>query len=356
MHTRPNRLARQLTALLFPSTGNAASLAPRRRRRIRGSRVTPRPLAARPVLLRPALLLPVLLFAWEDDASAIQEESNAAEVLAEIETLAATGRTAQARDQLEIWWETERLNATSRVVERALWLRGRLQTKPEEAARDFRRLLAEYPSGPYADLALLRLVQGSRASGDAEGEREYLESLARAYPGSPGHQASVAWSRGEEVRLDVGLGVLAELDAPPPSPPNPPSPLGPSDAASTGEPSPDEHPAAHAVREEPDTLESAVVEEPDTLESAVANQTPELVYSVQLGAFRDLSRAERLFERAVERGIEARVVRLPESQLHYVRVGRFGVQADADALQARLTELGFRTFVVRDAHEEEPAR
>ena len=97
-------------------------------------------------------------------------------------------------------------------------------------------------------------------------------------------------------------------------------------------------------------VDDAASEVADTADAAAVP----LSFSVQLGAFRERARAETVRQRAADRGLEARIVRLPDSQLHYVRIGRFGTQTEASALQARLTQLGFRTFVVRDADEELP--
>lgn len=281
-----------------------------------------------------------------------QRGSRPADLLAAIETLAATGRTAEARRELAEWWTEQRSDAHVRVAARALWLRGRLATDPAEAARDFRRLLAEFPSSPYADLALLRLAQGARAAGDPEAEIRYLESLARAYPGSPGHKASLAWARGEEVRLGAQLDILTQgqaittvLSATADSPSDT---LGGAGEAAGGEAAGGEAADGAAAGDELDPPPS----EPEATEEA--SPLP-LRYSVQLGAFREIARAQSVERRAKESGLEVRIARLPDSQLLYVRVGRFVSQAEANELQARLTDLGFRTFVVRDADEERPA-
>jgi hypothetical protein len=67
----------------------------------------------------------------------------------------------------------------------AIWLRALLTTDPEFSELDYRRLVIEYPGGPYSDGALLRLAQGARAWGDLEAARRYLEILVRDYPLSP---------------------------------------------------------------------------------------------------------------------------------------------------------------------------
>ena len=275
------------------------------------------------------------------------------ELLSDITLLATTGRTEEARAQLADWWSSQRGEAMPRSVERALWWRARLQTDPLEATRDFRRLLVEYPSGPYADLALLRLVQGARASGDSVAEENYLESLARGYPGSPGHQASLAWARGEEVRLQAAVLMDGRFDVVPGRLAAAPALDATDDmTASTS----DAEMGGEGLERSDVNPKHPPPEADSGTEAGSPAGQPAARYAVQLGAFREISRAERLMDRAVERGLEVRIVRLPESELHYVRVGKYGIAAEADELQVRLTELGFRTFVVRDAHEERPAR
>ena len=264
------------------------------------------------------LLVLVAVLAIVAPARTAGQAADAAERLAEIETMAAIGRTAEARRELEAWWRNDRADAPRRIAERALWLRGRLATDPAMAARDFRRLVAEYPTGPYADLALLRLAQGARAAGDTDAERQYLESLARSYPGSPGHEASLAWLRGEEATIESRFEPL-------PPPPDLPIVQPRSRAQETDE--------EESSRSDEDEVEARP-------------------YAVQLGAFRNRDGAESLRRRAVNGGLEARIVRLPGSSLLRVRVGRFTSSAEADRERERAVGLGFSAAVVDDANQE----
>ena len=79
--------------------------------------------------------------------------------LTEIEALAQYGRSNQARIELMAWWEESSDVASREERQHVLWLRGRLTVDPSEAARDFQRLVIEYPSGPFTAGALYRLAQ-----------------------------------------------------------------------------------------------------------------------------------------------------------------------------------------------------
>ncbi|HIF23913.1 MAG TPA: tetratricopeptide repeat protein, partial [Gemmatimonadetes bacterium] len=110
-----------------------------------------------------------------------------------VERLASTGRADEARAMLLEWWENDRPEARRADLQLGLWLRGRLTVDPGQAARDFRRLVIEYPGGRYTDQALFRLAQGSLATGDGERARTYLASLTRDYPSSPVGEYAEAW-------------------------------------------------------------------------------------------------------------------------------------------------------------------
>ena len=91
--------------------------------------------------------------------------------LDEIEARAAEARLDEARLALELWWESGG-DWSGRDLERALWLRARLTVDPEMAALDYRRLVLEFPRGPYASRARHRLEQMAEAYGEGEAERD----------------------------------------------------------------------------------------------------------------------------------------------------------------------------------------
>ena len=235
--------------------------------------------------------------------------------LESVEELARLGRTEEARVALLRWWEADRQEASRRDVQRALWLRGSLTVDPDQATLDFRRLVIEYPGGPFSDQALLRLAQAAHASGDGDAAGVYVGSLTRDYPASPVRREAEAWL--------AGAG---------------PAPTRPQRV------------------EEVDSIDGAPPPDP-TLDPAPA-PAPEAVsdprrFSVQLGAFADDERARSLYRRAVDAGLDARMVRMEGTRLLHVRVGLFDSAGPASELLRRVGGMGFVAALVRDANKEE---
>ena len=102
-----------------------------------------------------------------------------ATTLPEIEELAQNGRSDEARAALLGWWEESRVLASREERQFALWLRGRLTVDPSQAVRDFRRLVVEYPGGPFTARALYRLARRLMK----EGPRPISNGIWRPYLG-----------------------------------------------------------------------------------------------------------------------------------------------------------------------------
>ncbi len=241
----------------------------------------------------------------------VAQESGA---LDRVERLSTMGKADQAREVLLSWWKSESSGASRSDLQRALWLRGRLTVDPAQAELDFRRLIVEFPGGPFTDRALYRLAQSAFASGDADAARKRVADLVRSYPGSRVARRAQDWIQ------EVG---------------DPPPPLR-ATAADTASPAAARPAGSPASR-------------PD--EPADASQGS---YAVQLGAFVGSSNAEVLAKRARDAGLDPRVVTLPGSRLVRVRVGRFGAEAAARDLMGHVKDLGFQGVLVRDADKEQP--
>ena len=69
--------------------------------------------------------------------------------------------------------------------QRGTWLRALLTIDPEMAALDLRRLVVEYPGGPFSDRALLRLAHGAWSRSERTAALRHLRALLRDYPESP---------------------------------------------------------------------------------------------------------------------------------------------------------------------------
>jgi DNA polymerase III delta subunit len=228
-----------------------------------------------------------------------------------VDDLARMGRTEEARAALVAWWESDRQEASRRDVQRALWLRGSLTVDPDLAALDFRRLVIEYPGGPFSDRALLRLAQAAHASGDGDAARGHIVSLTRDYPTSPVRREGEAWLD------DAG--------------PAPPPPLRVAEV---------------------DSIEGMAPPDPAPEPPPEAEPDPRR-FSVQLGAFADHDRARALVRRANDAGLDGRMVRVEGTRLVHVRVGLFDSVGPASELLRRVGGMGFVAALVRDANKEE---
>jgi len=222
-----------------------------------------------------------------------------------IEALVRDGRTEDARGALLRWWSEAYAQASRQDIQRGLWLRARLTVDPAQASLDYRRLVIEYPGGPFAGMALFRLAQASFALGDSAAARESVARLLLNYPGTPPARAAPQWLAGA-------------------------GPLPPRKASA---------PAAEAPQPQAPTAPAAGDDRPR--------------YAVQLGAFAAREGAETVLREATEAGFAARIVRIQGNDLYRVRVGIFDSSAEAAGVVARLRELGFPAALVRDTHREE---
>jgi cell division septation protein DedD len=232
------------------------------------------------------------------------------------EYLARAGRTEEARVELLRWWEGEYRDASRQNVQRGLWLRGSLTVDPAQAEIDFRRLVVEYPGGPYSGQALLRLAQSALAKGDSASAVTHARRLVVEYPIAAGRQEAEEWL----ARVEPLLHEEA-----------PPSPRVLAAAVDTTPPvTRDSQPPR------------------DTVGSVGSGS-----HGVQLGAFSGEDRARALHRAATDAGLEARLVRIPGSDLLRVRVGVFGSTEEAAAASRRIQQMGFAVAVVGNVDIEE---
>ena len=224
--------------------------------------------------------------------------------LDQVEALMADGRILQARETLEAWWNRAGVQPTRIEWQRSIWLRGKLTVDPSMAELDFRRLVLEYPGGPFSDDALHRLALIAEWEGRLREADSHLKKLIQDYPSSPFRAEALQWVR--EHAEDV-----AAL--------------------------PDEASPGQDIPPEPEEREDEGVGD----------------FAVQLGAFRSLDRALALADQAEAAGFRPRVVRTPGNDLARVRVGRFLSRAEVDGLAATLRQRGFELTIATDAGAEE---
>lgn len=255
--------------------------------------------------------------------------------LAEAERLVEEGRFAPARQLVEGWWNDRQEGASRRELQTAIWLRAVLTVEPDMADLDYRRLVVEFPGGPYSDEALLRLARGAEARGDLPAARRYLAILVRDYPGSPHRpeartllaqlpERAEGEAAAEADRADRGAGAAGESAVEPPAP------------------QPDARGPERRIREAP---------APEPRERGL--EAPEVApHTVQLGAFSTLEGAESLAARARDEGLQVRVVRVEGSDLFRVRLGGFRTPDGARERAAGIRDRGFDATISSDRDRE----
>jgi cell division septation protein DedD len=259
------------------------------------------------------------------------EAQSAAADLARTEGLVAEGRFAQARELLEGWWNSGAQGASRQDLQTGIWLRALLTVDPDMADLDYRRLVVEFPGGPYSDEALLRLSRGAEARGDLPAARRYLSILVRDYPDSPQRLEA------RSLLARIPEGATAVVD-PLPDRAEPRRGVDPAPQERR-----DPEPATPAERESPDRGRAGELPTPDAAP-----------YTVQLGAFSTGERARTLVGRLENEGIRVRVVFLEESDLYRVRTGAFTTRDEAADGVARLRSLGFEASIAMDRERERP--
>ncbi len=246
-----------------------------------------------------------------------------------VEALVREGDTEDARSLIRAWWAAAGPDVQTDEVQRGLWLRGRLTLDPAEAAEDYRRLVDEYPGGPYSDQALLRLALAAEARDDLETAGRHYRALATDYPSRQTGGDAETWLavHGSEGRASPTSVVRVEE-----APSQPPA-----------------HRAEAPVRaDEPETAVAA--------ENRPPNSSANGPFTVQIGAYLSAARATRMAERVTEAGFTARIVHVPGSPLFRVRVGRFASSAAATPVADSVGTAGFATYITGNAASERPYR
>jgi len=256
-------------------------------------------------------------------------EGQAPATLDAVERLMEERRFPQARSALEGWWDARSGRANRDEMQRALYLRARLNLDGEQAELDYRRLSIEYPGGRYSDEALLRVAQAAHSRGDPAEAAERLRQLLRDYPASPHRLEAGNWldRHGETAAAAVRERVAGGPSA------SPPAPSAPDHLQAPSPPPPSPSPAPMGAGADPGAA------------------TP---FAVQMGAFAGVEGARFLQSRVSAAGYDARLVRVPGSELLRVRVGRFPSESEARELLESLRSRGFDATISQDAHRETP--
>src|SRR5690625_87464 len=253
----------------------------------------------------------------------------------EVDSLIRVGDYETTRELLGNWYEGGKDDLSPRERARLLLLRAQLKTDPGEAEAEYLAIALGYPATPEASRALLLLGQILHAHGDYERAANYLERLLRDYPNSPEVGSATLWLT--QLLLDARR---------------------PNEACTR----------ARRARGIEDRELRDLIEELREKACALAEgtedrpySTPELEatreegrFAIQLGAFRRIEGAQTIAERVERDGYRPRIILLPGSSLHHVRVER---ATSTEALSGALRDLrqkGYDAAVVGDATRERP--
>jgi cell division septation protein DedD len=294
-----------------------------------------------------ALVAGAALLAAPAAARAQQAQSAARDAALErVHNLIATGRFTEARNTLT-QWETSNRDARSgaRPADRAraLYLKGVLSTDVKEAEEAFLGVVLSYPSTDAAPDALLRLGQGLLTAGEPRRAIAYLECLRNDYPGAPQQESAPLWL----ARAQLAAGSAAAACAT--------ARTAADDATSMNMRTLLELERDRACAPGAQAGSSPFALPARPAAAAVAPTITEAVntpFSVQTGAYRELSSAQNIANQMRARGFQVRVVLVGDSPLHRVRFGAFATQADAAAAARTIRDAGFATVIVNDVQHE----
>ena len=230
--------------------------------------------------------------------------------------------------------------------------------------RHLQRVGVEYPTSPWADDALLRLVQMDYATRSFEGAARNLERLRLDYPLTPLLAQAAYWggrtyfelkdttracrwladgvaTAGTDVELQRQLGFLYQRCA------ALPRDVATADTARGGADSASRRPAGTGTTPEPATrpADSAAARVADSLPQRAP--TPATKYRVQVAAVATPGAADDAATKAERLGYPAVILR--ERGYYKVRAGAFATRKEAQAAMAKLkARMGGSPFVVAE--------
>jgi cell division septation protein DedD len=295
-------------------------------------------------------------------------------LLDEAESLITAGVFPEARGILARWRRENPRAARDDEEMQARYhvLSARVNTDAQHAEDNYLTVAVNYPTTRVAPEALLRLAQGRHARGDSQHAIAYLERIISDYPESELRAMATIWL----ARVQSGTASKRELcdllrPVVPGSNPETIQHLKNEQVRACGSAQPVKTaartPPPRTVRTDtarppvnPDTARTEPVKTdtaPRQAESAVVAPRSKSPIAIQIGAFRELSRA-RATKTELERAgfTDIRLVRVPGNTLIRVRIGKFNDRAAASAMLARLGDANISAVLVNDTNSETVVR
>jgi predicted Zn-dependent protease len=288
--------------------------------------------------MRRLLCLCVLLLAGASSAAAQSDPRLAAAVRAAQEGQGDSARGAVGR-------LLEATSPTDSLYPEILYTQAMVASSAADMRRHLQRVVVEYPTSPWADDALLRLVQMDYATRSFDGAARNLERLRLDHPLTPLLAQAAYWggrtyfelrdttracrwladgvaAASTDVELQRQLGFLYQRCAAAPR------------AVAAGDTSAGSRPADSAAAKVADSLPKHA-------------PTPAPKYRVQVAAVATPGAADDAATKAEELGYPAVIIR--ERGYYKVRAGAFATKPEAQAAAAKLkTGMGGSPFVVAE--------
>lgn len=300
----------------------------------------------------PRFLIPVLsLLLAAATVPAAAQESDASRAFQRAAALVRDGQGEEGRRIVDSLFVRAREGTPGHAE--ALYWRAALARDAQQAERDYRQLVVNYPLATHTGRALLALAQIELARNDRERAIAHLQRLEREHPAGDTRAIAAFWMA--RIRFDMSdePRACAALDEAQRRAPESDVELrnqieflatrcvGVARADSvtagrtaTNRPAPEAAPAtAGAAERRP----AASTPSPTARRAAS--------YAVQVAAYDTRADAEALVKRLARREVAARVV--GTKQPFRVWTGNYATRADASAAQRKLRERSIHGFVVQ---------
>lgn len=289
--------------------------------------------------MRALSLVAAVLLLWPSGRASAQVVDGSGAALDSAEAALDAGRLDRARSLLERW-ESAGGEASPAGRNRARFLRARLTADADSAESLYLSLALEGDAG-YGDRAWLRLAQLHLARGEPARARAELERLRADYPSSELAGGSWYWTGLAAAGAGDGAGACRAWRRA---------------AEAGGEPGELAEEALSRCRGDGSLAAApgdsardsgADAAEPEAAGPPAGVGPPEAGFAVQLGAFREESRARDLAERARSAGFEVRTLPpSPRDGLIRVRTRTVRERSAAARLVRRLEGAGLPAMVV----------
>lgn len=281
-------------------------------------------------MARLSLSLPLLLLAIAASSAGAQLPDDVSRAYERASALVRDGQGEEGRRIVDSLFVRAREGSDEHAE--ALYWRAALARDAQQAERDYRLLVVQYPVSQRTARALLALAQIELARGDRERALAHLVRIAREHPSGDVTGTAAFWTARVRFEMNDEPRACAALD-------DAQRGLGADDVELRNQV---EFYATRCVGVTRDTSLSVASRTATAAESAPA---PSAGFAVQIAAYTSRADADALVSRLARRDIRARVVGAEKP--FRVWTGNFATRAEANAALRTLREQRIEGFVVQ---------